>query len=327
MLFYTNLERRNAGLNELRMDEALALAARHHAREMVTLQYLSHESPMPENATLGRRVARAGSAVRYIAENIARVQNQAEAGREAVAGWMTSPGHRDNLMNPLYTHVGFGVAANTRGELYIVQVFAFQPLELTTGHVRQEVVDKRLAQVSFSLQGPFEVLLTYRSEILSPQVFAAGSHTLDFVYEGNDPVHLVMGVRAVAATGGFIAQDDGWFDPRTGIWDGAAHAPRQNLHITAVDSFPVQEQHHQVTLVLNRAPQERLAVWVNHEHQPNTHLAGTHLQFEVPTTLHEPVVAVGLQSPESNGQYRVVLELTLKKVGGAVVLAPVTAGE
>jgi hypothetical protein len=325
LLHYTNLERRNAGLNELGADDALALAARQHAQEMATLQYISHDSPVRENATLDRRVARAGSAVRTIAENIARVHHHAEAGRDAVAGWMASPGHRENLMNPLFTHVGFGVAANTRGDLYVVQVLAYQPLEVMAGHVHQEVVDRRLVHVSFNLRETLEVLLGYRAENLPPQVFPAGSHTLVFPYEGSEPVHVALGVRAVSAGGGFIGQDNGWFDPRVSTWDAADSAPRQDLQVTSVASLPVREQLNQVTLLLRDAPRVPLGVWVNEEYQPSARLAGSHVQFTVPSTLHEPVISIGLASPEGGGQYRIVLEFTLASAAGGVRLHPLTA--
>ena len=31
--------------------------------------------------------------------------------RMIVDGWMTSPGHRRNMLDPNYTHIGIGVAA------------------------------------------------------------------------------------------------------------------------------------------------------------------------------------------------------------------------
>ena len=58
------------GLNTLRQDEKLALAARQHAAEMATLNYLSHESPNAKSRTAADRVARAGSpAVSYRGEH------------------------------------------------------------------------------------------------------------------------------------------------------------------------------------------------------------------------------------------------------------------
>jgi uncharacterized protein YkwD len=57
-----------------------------------------------------------------LGENIA-------AGRPTAAatfqGWMNSPGHRANILNPHFTEVGFGYASSAKSEYrhYWVQVF------------------------------------------------------------------------------------------------------------------------------------------------------------------------------------------------------------
>ena len=38
-------------------------------------------------------------------------------------GWMKSPGHRANLMNPRYTKIGIGIVAKG-GYVYATQIFA-----------------------------------------------------------------------------------------------------------------------------------------------------------------------------------------------------------
>ena len=43
--------------------------------------------------------------------------------RLIVDGWMTSPGHRRNMLDPNYTHVGIGVAARGK-DCYATQIFA-----------------------------------------------------------------------------------------------------------------------------------------------------------------------------------------------------------
>ena len=37
---------------------------------------------------------------------------------------MDSPGHRENLLNPAYTHIGVGVAHNPAYGYYLTQNFA-----------------------------------------------------------------------------------------------------------------------------------------------------------------------------------------------------------
>ncbi len=45
---------------------------------------------------------------RAAAENIAIGQKSAD---EVVKGWMNSPGHRENIMNANFTHIGIGYDA------------------------------------------------------------------------------------------------------------------------------------------------------------------------------------------------------------------------
>ena len=37
--------------------------------------------------------------------------------------WMASPGHRANILNPQFTHVGIGATTDSRGQLWMAQVF------------------------------------------------------------------------------------------------------------------------------------------------------------------------------------------------------------
>jgi uncharacterized protein YkwD len=44
-----------------------------------------------------------------------------------VAGWMDSPGHRANILNPTATHIGIGYAVSASGTTYFTQDFASYP--------------------------------------------------------------------------------------------------------------------------------------------------------------------------------------------------------
>ena len=48
-----------------------------------------------------------GVTYKSAAENIAMGQRSAT---EVVKGWMESPGHKANIMNPSYTHIGVGLS-------------------------------------------------------------------------------------------------------------------------------------------------------------------------------------------------------------------------
>jgi uncharacterized protein YkwD len=57
----------------------------------------------------------------HAGENIAHNQRTP---KEAVAAWMASQGHKDNLLDARFTEIGVAMAKNAKGEAYWVQVFA-----------------------------------------------------------------------------------------------------------------------------------------------------------------------------------------------------------
>ena len=107
VLTLTNQERAKAGLSPLAADAPLMASARAKSSDMSTNNYFSHNSP-----TLGSpfdQMKARGINYRAAAENIAMGQRTAQ---EVVTGWMNSPGHRENIMNANYTHIGIGYDAN-----------------------------------------------------------------------------------------------------------------------------------------------------------------------------------------------------------------------
>ena len=59
-IYFTNMERKNRGLRQLSEDSLLAVSARSHSKEMSTLNYFSHESPVEQNKTLQQRYKNSG---------------------------------------------------------------------------------------------------------------------------------------------------------------------------------------------------------------------------------------------------------------------------
>ena len=82
--------------------------------------YFEHVSP--EGAGPTERAKAAGFLGKGVAENIAAGAITPE---EAVAGWMTSPGHCGNIMMPNYKTTGVGYAYNpsVRYQHYWTQMF------------------------------------------------------------------------------------------------------------------------------------------------------------------------------------------------------------
>ena len=70
--------------------------------------------------TLESRLQAVGYAYMKAAENAA--WNQVDA-RSVVDGWMSSSGHRANILDPKLKEIGAAMARSTKGEPYWVQVF------------------------------------------------------------------------------------------------------------------------------------------------------------------------------------------------------------
>jgi uncharacterized protein YkwD len=119
ILDLTNQARKKEGLAPLRPNATLMKVARDHSANMAKQQKLDHVldgmNPFQRIKAAGYRYARAG-------ENIAFGTVQFGPAK-IFGGWMKSKHHRENILNPLYTEVGIGRAANARGEVYYTQVF------------------------------------------------------------------------------------------------------------------------------------------------------------------------------------------------------------
>ena len=81
------------GLNLLRIDPKLADASRDHSKDMHTLGFFSHTSPVEGKQSFGQRAANFGTSAG--AENIAAGQR---TGASAIQAWWYSPGHHRNML-------------------------------------------------------------------------------------------------------------------------------------------------------------------------------------------------------------------------------------
>jgi uncharacterized protein YkwD len=98
----------------------LAEISAHHAGDMAKNSYFSHTGL--DGSTPAARVTRGGYRFRATGENIAAGQTSPE---EAVAGWIKSPPHCENLMNGAYTEMGVAFAVNRASDMgvYWAQTF------------------------------------------------------------------------------------------------------------------------------------------------------------------------------------------------------------
>ncbi|WP_309678773.1 CAP domain-containing protein [Polaromonas sp.] len=85
----------------------LLKAATGHSADMASNNYFSHTSL--DGRTLSQRVLAAGYNYSAAGENIAAGQRSVES---AMAGWINSPGHCQNLMEPLFRDIAVACVRN-----------------------------------------------------------------------------------------------------------------------------------------------------------------------------------------------------------------------
>jgi len=159
----TNIEREKRDLKNLKFEERLRIAARQHSEEMLKDNYLSHGSSNILNKTSVQRIYNSGLPILKVGENVAEDignlipfllrKNIDSLAKRIVNGWMESPGHRKNILDPDFTHMGIGSLAE--GEtLKVTQNFA---------DCSDFMVDSVLAKVQ---EGKY-LLLIYMSSLMS----------------------------------------------------------------------------------------------------------------------------------------------------------------
>ena len=159
VLHYINLERCRNNRAPFKTDSRLVSMAAGHSNGMARVRTMAHRIPRSGYETMAKRLKRAGLRFNAAAENIARNYVYALSGRpiaaksagqcqfyyssngkqvpkhsyeslarEVVTQWMSSAGHRRNIMDRRFSRTGaaFGVNPNGSacGEVYLTQNFA-----------------------------------------------------------------------------------------------------------------------------------------------------------------------------------------------------------
>lgn len=106
VLVLVNQERATAGLAPLTQDPQAERAAKAHAADMQARNYLGHGTLGQSWGPSDRMTLTGGSGFSEVGENVAVFQQTAQA---VMTDWMNSAGHRANILNPRYTHLGVGV--------------------------------------------------------------------------------------------------------------------------------------------------------------------------------------------------------------------------
>ncbi len=113
-----NIERSKVGQSPLTENNKLSNVARIKSEDFINNNYFDHNSPIygsPSNMLKRFNINSTATA-----ENIASGQRTA---KEVMNTWMSSPGHRENILNGIYNQIGVGVVRESNGNLYWTQMF------------------------------------------------------------------------------------------------------------------------------------------------------------------------------------------------------------
>lgn len=140
---FVNRTRAIEGQTTLHYNQGLVRLARAHSKDMATNRYFDHRNQNGETASDRAERLRVRSDGQGIAENLYKesvvatlavgldkngdpvyiptYRSLAKMAERIVSGWMQSPGHRANLMDPNIRHQGIGLALNKQLELHVTQ--------------------------------------------------------------------------------------------------------------------------------------------------------------------------------------------------------------
>ncbi|WP_313408616.1 CAP domain-containing protein [Aeromicrobium sp.] len=107
----TNKARTANDVRALRHGKCLDRYAQRQARRMARQQRMYHQ-----NLSVVLRACRS----RTVGENVAYGFRTPKSN---IRGWLNSPGHRKNMLSRKFTRIGIGVAKDSDGRTYTVQVF------------------------------------------------------------------------------------------------------------------------------------------------------------------------------------------------------------
>lgn len=109
-----------AAVAPLSLNATLSRAALLYAQDMATYGYMSHTGH--DGSSPAARITRSGYRWREVGENLASGIMTPE---EVIAGWLQSPDHCANLMDPLFTQMGVAFAVSPHREVGVYWAMEF----------------------------------------------------------------------------------------------------------------------------------------------------------------------------------------------------------
>ncbi len=116
MLQLVNEERVKNGLKPLVLMPELTELARLKSKDIIKYNYFAHTSPT--YGSFAKMVSDAGIRFYSVGENLAKARNA----KHAFYLFMGSSGHKANMLNPNFTHVGIGIVQDKYG-VVVTQLF------------------------------------------------------------------------------------------------------------------------------------------------------------------------------------------------------------
>ena len=119
-----NRVRKAYNLAPLELSEELLEVARDYSRRMAEENFFSHNDP--DGRTVRERVGLANIRWRMVGENLAYSNGYINPVAASMSGWMDSPGHRRNILDPDWRQTAIGVWISANGTVYFTEIFLTQ---------------------------------------------------------------------------------------------------------------------------------------------------------------------------------------------------------
>jgi uncharacterized protein YkwD len=119
-----NRVRRARRLARLDFYDDLLPVAREYSRRMAEEHFFSHADP--DGRTVRERVDEADIRWRMVGENLAYSNGYINPVAASLHGWMDSPGHRRNILDPDFRLTAIGAWIGSDGTVYFTEIFLRQ---------------------------------------------------------------------------------------------------------------------------------------------------------------------------------------------------------
>jgi uncharacterized protein YkwD len=116
-----NRQRAAHDLAPLELSVDLLEVARFYSRRMAEEKFFAHIDPQGRNVR--NRVDAAGIKWRVLGENLAYTNGYVNPVAASMRGWMESPGHRKNILDPDYRRTAIGAWITDSGTVFFTEIF------------------------------------------------------------------------------------------------------------------------------------------------------------------------------------------------------------